>query len=64
MEKFPSPSFAIWSKILTLLTSSLSAAELLEEEDLLDDALVSIEIGDAVAVVEVEGFETNVNDSF
>ena len=53
-----------WSKILTLLTSSLSAAELLEEEDLLDDALVSIEIGDAVAVVEVEGFETNVNDSF
>ena len=48
---------------MTLLTSSLSAAELLEEEDLLDDALVSIETGDAVAVVEVEGFETNVNDS-
>ena len=46
---------------MTLLTSSLSAAELLEEEDLLDDALVSIETGDAV--VEVEGFETNVNDS-
>jgi len=61
MEKFPSPSFAIWSKILTLLTSSLSPADLVEEEDLLDDALVSIETGDAV--VEVEGFETNVNDS-
>ena len=50
-----------WSKILTLLTSSLSPADLVEEEDLLDDALVSIETGDAV--VEVEGFETNVNDS-
>ena len=51
-----------WSKILTLLTSSLSAAELLEEEDLLDDALVSIETGDVDA--DVEALEFIVNCSF
>ena len=46
-----------------LLTSSPSVAEFEEEEgDLLDEALVSIETGDAD--VDVETFDFNVNGSF
>ena len=45
-----------------LLTSSLSVAEFEEEGDLLDEALVSIEIGDVEAAV--DALEFNVNCSF